>query len=252
MSYIHKILKRYPLLTSYQQLELIKRINLLVLIEEHKTDWILKFDRYPTDDELAAANGISLSELYDAIYEGIAAREKMILSNLRLVSWIAIKYHNKDVKFPDLFQEGVFGLIKAVNRYDPYLGCTFSSYACRYIRNAINRTFFNNCRTIRLPIGIYEKISKLQKVIDELQQELHDKPTDSQIARCMCISAKEVMNLKIWNQKVVSLETLDVEVIESDQEVPEDIVIRYLLREDLEEVLESISPRERDVLRLRS
>ena len=72
------------------------------------------------------------------------------------------------------------------------------------------------------------------------------------MARQLSRRPSEVMNLKIWNQKVVSLETLDVEVIESDQEVPEDIVIRYLLREDLEEVLESISPRERDVLRLRS
>ncbi|BAY37085.1 RNA polymerase sigma factor [Nostoc sp. NIES-2111] len=251
MSYIHKILKTYPLLTPYQQFELSKKINRLVLIEEQAIDWILKFDCYPTKAELATANGISVSELEDICYEGVVARDDMILSNLRLVSWIAIKYQNKNVKFQDLFQEGVFGLITAVNQYDPHLGYRFSSYASYYIRKQIQTAYFNNCRTIRLPINIYQKISKMYKITNDLQQELHRKPTDNDIARSMCLSTKELMNLKIWNQKVISLENLDVEVIQSDQEAPEDILIKNLLCEGLEKVINTLSHRERDVLRLR-
>ncbi|GAX35543.1 sigma-70 family RNA polymerase sigma factor [Nodularia sp. NIES-3585] len=159
MPSIEKILKLYPLLTHYEQLELSKKINRLVLLEKQELNWILKFNRCPTDDELATANGISVSELNEAFREGFAAKEKMILSNLRLVSWIARKYQNKKVSFQDLFQEGVFGLIIAVNRYNLLMGTTFATYAYWYILKEIQTAYFNNCRSIWLPISIYKKIS---------------------------------------------------------------------------------------------
>ncbi|KKJ01137.1 RNA polymerase sigma factor RpoD [Prochlorothrix hollandica] len=256
---------RIRLLRADEEIELARKIADLLELERVHEKLVEQLDRTPRDDEWAQAvsqlekKDMSLREFQRRLYQGRKAKEKMVQSNLRLVVSIAKKYMNRGLSFQDLIQEGSLGLIRAAEKFDHEKGYKFSTYATWWIRQAITRAIADQSRTIRLPVHLYETISRIKKTTKLLSQEMGRKPTEEEIATRMEMTIEKLRFIAKSAQLPISLETpIGKEedsrlgdFIESDGETPEDQVSKSLLREDLEGVLSTLSPRERDVLRLR-
>jgi len=216
-------------------------------------------DKQKLDNDWEVERKKYLSSFRTRMFKNRRAKDKMVQSNLRLVVSIAKKYMNRGLSFQDLIQEGSLGLIRAAEKFDHEKGYKFSTYATWWIRQAITRAIADQSRTIRLPVHLYETISRIKKTTKLLSQEMGRKPTEEEIATKMEMTIEKLRFIAKSAQLPISLETpIGKEedsrlgdFIESDGETPEDQVSKSLLREDLESVLDTLSPRERDVLRLR-
>jgi RNA polymerase primary sigma factor len=250
---------RIRLLRADEEIELARKIADLLELERVREKIMDRLDREPRDDEWAQEMKMPLNAFQRRLYQGRKAKEKMVQSNLRLVVSIAKKYMNRGLSFQDLIQEGSLGLIRAAEKFDHEKGYKFSTYATWWIRQAITRAIADQSRTIRLPVHLYETISRIKKTTKLLSQEMGRKPTEEEIATRMEMTIEKLRFIAKSAQLPISLETpIGKEedsrlgdFIESDGETPEDEVSKSLLREDLENVLGTLSPRERDVLRLR-
>lgn len=250
---------RIRLLRADEEIELARKIAELLQMERIRERLSEQLERDPHDSEWAEAVQLPLPTFRYRLHLGRRAKEKMVQSNLRLVVSIAKKYMNRGLSFQDLIQEGSLGLIRAAEKFDHEKGYKFSTYATWWIRQAITRAIADQSRTIRLPVHLYETISRIKKTTKLLSQEMGRKPTEEEIATRMEMTIEKLRFIAKSAQLPISLETpIGKEedsrlgdFIESDSETPEDQVSKNLLREDLEKVLDSLSPRERDVLRLR-
>ena len=200
-------------------------------------------------------------ELAIAVENGdLEAKQRLAEANLRLVVSIAKRYVGRGMQFLDLIQEGNMGLMKAVDKFDYSKGFKFSTYATWWIRQAITRAIADQARTIRIPVHMVETINKLVREQRNLLQELGQDPTPEQIAERIDMTPDKVREILKIAQEPVSLETpigeeddshlgdfIEDEVIEN----PVDYTTRVVLREQLDEVLDTLTDREENVLRLR-
>ncbi len=210
---------------------------------------------------LTAEEEIELSKQMEEGGEvGKQAQKRLAEANLRLVVSIAKRYVGRGMLFLDLIQEGNLGLIKAVEKYDYRKGFKFSPYATWWIRQAITRAIADQARTIRIPVHMVETINKLIRVSRQLLQELGREPTPEEIAKEMNMSVDRVREILKISQEPVSLETpigeeedshLGDFIQDDNVPVPADAAAFTLLKEQLDEVLGTLTEREQKVLRLR-
>ncbi len=209
-------------------------------------------------DLLTSAQEVSLAKRVEA--GDPQAKMDLVEANLRLVVSIAKKYIGRGMLFLDLIQEGNLGLIRAVEKFDYRKGFKFSTYATWWIRQAITRAIADQARTIRIPVHMVETINKLIRISRQLVQRLGREPTAEEIAKEMEINPERVEEIQRIAQEPVSLETPIGEEEDSqlgdfledkDLPSPEDAAAGQLLREQLETMLEDLTDREKQVLRLR-
>lgn len=254
-----KEIGKVPLLSADEEIELARKMEAgNVAAEKIK---LLKERIEGTADE-AEKEEIrgEIRELQQQVDQGNAAKKRLAEANLRLVVSIAKRYVGRGMLFLDLIQEGNLGLIKAVEKFDYRKGYKFSTYATWWIRQAITRAIADQARTIRIPVHMVETINKLVRVSRQLLQELGREPTPEEISEEMKIPVERVREILKISQEPVSLETpigeeedshLGDFIKDDNVPVPAEAATFTLLREQLEDVLSTLTEREQKVLKLR-
>ncbi len=204
----------------------------------------------------------SRRQLTSIVEDGLAARRELIEANLRLVVSIAKRFIGRGMNLLDLIQEGNIGLIKAVEKFDHTRGFKFSTYATWWIRQAINRAIADQGRTIRIPVHMVETLNRVIRQQRRLSQELGREPTDVEIAVEAGVTVERVRDLLKISQTPISLDTKRGGDDDSDSvigefipdlsmDAPSDLAVQGMMRDHIAQVLESLSPREADVVRRR-
>lgn len=243
-----KEMARVPLLSTEEEVDLATRIERGKLAEE----------------KLAKLNGNASAKtrgnLLVQVEDARAARDHLIKANTRLVVSIAKKYMSRGVPFLDLIQEGNLGLMKAVEKFDYHRGYRFSTYATWWIRQTITRAIADQGRTIRVPVHMSDRIRRLYKVARQMEQELGRKPTPDEIGTSMGVDSRKVQWMMRVSWRPLSLESpvgeeedseLGSFVEDDSTPTPTQSAYQNLLRDKIEEVLSTLSPREARILRLR-
>jgi RNA polymerase primary sigma factor len=242
-----KEIGRIPLLTAEQEVELSKRMEAGRFARR----------RLSKDGQLSHEERLRLKAI---IRDGKAAQEHLVKANSRLVVSVAKKYVGRGVPFLDLIQEGNIGLIRAVKKFDYRRGYKFSTYATWWIRQAVTRAIADQGRTIRVPVHMYEQINRLARISRQLVQELGRDPTTEEIAEELDISPKKVERIIKVSQRPLSLEMpvgeeddsfLGDFIEDSEAPSPTEQASQQLLREQIDDIFASLTPREVRILQLR-
>jgi RNA polymerase primary sigma factor len=241
-----KEIGRVPLLTADEEVSLAKRM-------ERGRDARQKLT-------LGADDPNERDRLLLAVKDGQAAQEHLIKANSRLVVSVAKKYVGRGVPFLDLIQEGNIGLIRAVKKFDYRRGYKFSTYATWWIRQAVTRAIADQGRTIRVPVHMYEQINRLTRTSRQLVQELGRDPTTDEIAERLGVPPRKVEQIIRVSQRPLSLEMpvgeeedsyLGDFIEDAEADSPTDSASQTMLRQVIDEIFESLTPREVRILQLR-
>ena len=240
---------KVPLLTAQDEVDLAKAIEAGLFARE-----VLHTGRVP-----AACASASEAELAAIAEEGQRARQRLIEANLRLVVSIAKRYIGRGMVFLDLIQEGNLGLIRAVEKFDYAKGYKFSTYATWWIRQAITRAIADQARTIRIPVHMVETINKLARVQRQLHQDLGREPTAAEVAAEMDMAPDRVAEILRVAQEPVSLQApigeedsdLGDFIEDADAVIPIEAAAFTMLQDQLDQVLDTLSPREQRIIQLR-
>jgi RNA polymerase primary sigma factor len=239
---------RVPLLNAAQEVELSKRVE-AGLFAEHKLT--------AGADELTP---VLVRDLRLLVRDGEAAKQQLVSANLRLVVSVAKKYSGRGMTLLDLVQEGNLGLIRAVEKFDYAKGYKFSTYATWWIRQAIGRALADQARTIRIPVHVVEQINKITRLQRQLVSTLGREPTDEELALELDMPLEQVVELRRYAQDTVSLETavgddgdsvLGDFIEDADATSPADAASYGAMQDEIDTVLGNLTPREREVMRLR-
>jgi RNA polymerase primary sigma factor len=236
---------RVPLLTSAEEVDLAQRIERGILAQTELARGKVRPKR--------------VRELRLLIEDGWEARERLIRANARLVISVAKKYIGHGVPFLDLIQEGNIGLMRAAKKFDYSRGFKFSTYATWWIRQAVTRALSDQGRTIRVPVHMGDQISRMRRTQHQLQQQLGRAPTTEELAEAMDVPPSKVEQMADYARTPVSLET---PIGEDEEEVlgdfidsgapnPEESALESLMGENLNELLDTLPPRELRVLQMR-
>ncbi|HOO79138.1 MAG TPA: RNA polymerase sigma factor RpoD [Lachnospiraceae bacterium] len=254
-----KEIGRVPLLSAEEEISLAKRMEAGMEAELAITELETAIE----EEKKAAKKEKITKEIEDKkliIADGKRAAQDLSKANLRLVVSIAKRYVGRGMLFLDLIQEGNLGLIKAVEKFDYRKGYKFSTYATWWIRQAITRAIADQARTIRIPVHMVETINKIIRINRQLLQELGREPAPSEIAERMDMPEERVREILKISQEPVSLETpigeeedshLGDFIQDDNVPVPADAAAFTMLREQLDEILDTLTERERKVLTLR-
>jgi RNA polymerase primary sigma factor len=241
---------RVPLLRAEEEVALAKRIEAGVEATARRQALEAAGE---VDARLLASLAAVEADAYDA-------RQALIQANLRLVVSIAKRYVGRGLLLLDLIQEGNLGVMRAVEKFDHTKGFKFSTYATWWIRQAVTRAIADQARTIRIPVHVVENVNKVTRAQRELLQELVREPTPEEVAERVGMTPEQVRDIYRISQDPLSLDSplgeedeasLGDFIEDRDAEVPADMAIRELLVETVEEVLEELSERERDIVRRR-
>ena len=253
-----KEIGKVPLLSAEEEIELAKNMEAGAVAKE-KIAILKSREENATEEELAEIKE-EIKNLQKDLDAGDEAKKRLAEANLRLVVSIAKRYVGRGMLFLDLIQEGNLGLIKAVEKFDYRKGYKFSTYATWWIRQAITRAIADQARTIRIPVHMVETINKLIRVSRQLLQELGREPSPEEIAAEMNMPVERVREILKISQEPVPLETpigeeedshLGDFIQDDNVPVPADAAAFTLLKEQLEEVLGTLTEREQKVLTLR-
>ena len=253
-----KEIGKVPLLSAEEEIELAKNMEAGAVAKE-KIAILKSREENATEEELAEIKE-EIKNLQKDLDAGDEAKKRLAEANLRLVVSIAKRYVGRGMLFLDLIQEGNLGLIKAVEKFDYRKGYKFSTYATWWIRQAITRAIADQARTIRIPVHMVETINKLIRVSRQLLQELGREPTPEEIAAELDMPVERVREILKISQEPVSLETpigeeedshLGDFIQDDNVPVPAEAAAQTLLKEQLDEVLDTLTEREQKVLRLR-
>ncbi len=241
-----KEIGRVPLLTAAEEVDLAKRM-------EAGRDSRHRLNHEQVEWE-------EREQLLWLVRDGRSAQEHLIKANSRLVVSVAKKYVGRGVPFLDLIQEGNIGLIRAVKKFDYCRGYKFSTYATWWIRQAVTRAIADQGRTIRVPVHMYEQINRLTRTSRQLVQELGRDPTTEEIAEELGVTPRKVEHIMRVSQRPLSLEMpvgeeedsyLGDFIEDEDADSPQDSAGRQILREVIDEIFQSLTPREVRILQLR-
>lgn len=254
-----KEIGKIPLLTHEQEIFFANQVQQMMSILAAKEELAVEFKRTPTVEEWANFRKLDKQMLLQQLKSGQTAKQKMILSNLRLVITIAKQYQRRNLDFLDLIQEGTLGLERGVEKFDPNMGYKFSTYAYWWIRQGITRAISQKGRTIRLPVHVNETLNKVKRAQRELSQQLGRIPTTNEIAHALSLQPTQIREYLLLNRHSVSLDmrvgsqqdTLLQDLIEDNRPSPESQLVKESEYQDVKNLLPCLSPQQQEVLTLR-
>ncbi len=258
-SYLKEI-GRIPLLSASDEITLGQQVRDMMALLEIKTSLTKELGHDPTEAEWAKAAQLELTELKQVLSKGQRAKRRMVEANLRLVVSVAKKYQRRNLDLLDLIQEGSIGLERAVEKFEPAKGYKFSTYAYWWIRQGITRAIAQQARTIRIPIHITEKLNKIKRTQRELSQSLGRTPTLAEVAETLEISVEDIKSSLAISRTPLSLEMRVGDdqsselgdMLEDDTHATlEENVTQQHLKQDLLNLLSSLSPAQKEVITLR-
>ena len=240
-SYLRDI-GRIPLLEHDEEILLGRKVQRLMTLLEMKKE--LSLD----NEGLAEAMDVSVKDVKRELREGTKAKEAMVTANLRLVLSVAKKYTKRNMELLDIIQEGTFGLIRGVEKFDPGRGYKFSTYAYWWIRQGITRAIAEKSRAIRLPIHITENLNKLKRAQRELSQLNGEMPTVKQLAEELELTQDEIKDLMCKARQPTSLEikigenrdTALIDLLEDESQLPDALLFKAFLKEDISGLIEEL------------